>query len=47
MKKTPYEARTKYGFDRLMFGKAKKKSRPFYWMLFLLYLTVAILVGIW
>ena len=43
--KTPYENRTKYGIDRLVFGKAKRKYRPFYWVLFLLYLTAAIIIG--
>lgn len=43
--KTPYEARTKYGINRLVFGKAKKKSRVFYWILFLLYMFVGILIG--
>lgn len=42
--KTPYEARAKYGINRLMFGKAKKKTRIFYWVLFLLYMCVSIIM---
>lgn len=41
--KTPYEARTKFGINRLLFGKPRKKTRVFYWVLFLLYMFVAIM----
>ncbi len=42
--KTPYETRAKYGINRLVFGKAKKRTRVFYWVLFLLYMGVAIVM---
>ncbi len=41
--KTPYESRFKFGLDTFIFGKAKKKSRPFYWMLFVVYFFLAVL----
>ncbi len=44
--KTPYEARAKYGINRLVFGKVKKKARVFYWLLFFLYLFVGLVIGI-
>ncbi|MDF9798330.1 hypothetical protein OKW21_003593 [Catalinimonas alkaloidigena] len=40
--KTPYENRFKFGLDNYIFGKSKKKARPFYWLLFIIYLLLAI-----
>lgn len=42
--KTPYESRFKFGLDTYLFGKAKKKARPFYWVLFMVYLILAIVI---
>jgi len=42
--KTPYENRFKFGIDNFLFGKTKKKARPLYWVLFLIYLLVALLL---
>lgn len=44
--KTPYEVRAKYGINRMLFGKAKKKSRVFYWVLFIVYMIVAMIISI-
>jgi hypothetical protein len=41
--KTPYEKISKFGIDHYLFGKARKKSRAFYWILFVVYLGLAIL----
>lgn len=41
--KTPYEKISKFGIDDYLFGKARKKSRFFYWILFVVYLSLAIL----
>ncbi|WPP52751.1 hypothetical protein [Catalinimonas niigatensis] len=40
--KTPYESRFKFGIDNYLFGKAKKKARSFYWVLFVIYFLLAV-----
>ena len=42
--KTPYEKISRYGIDTYLFGKAKKKYRAFYWLLFLTYLLTSVLI---
>ncbi|MDF9797837.1 hypothetical protein OKW21_003100 [Catalinimonas alkaloidigena] len=42
--KTPYEKTFKYGFQRLLFGKTKKKVRNFYAILILLYIFIYLLI---
>lgn len=43
--KTPYELRTKYGLDRIMFGKAKKKYQGIYWAMLALMLALGLLLS--
>ncbi len=40
--KTPYESRTKFGIDRLIFGKVKKRSRKVYIILIAFYILMCI-----
>jgi hypothetical protein len=42
--KTPYEKISKYSLDHFLFGKAKRKYRSFYWLLFATYLILALLI---
>ena len=42
--KTPYEVRTKYGLNRIIFGKAKKKYQKLYWVMLAAMLLVGLLL---
>ena len=41
--KTPYELRTKYGLNRIIFGKAKRKYQGLYWIMLLLMLALGLI----
>ena len=41
--KTPYEVRAKYGLNRIVFGKAKKKYQKIYWLMLGLMLGIGLL----
>ena len=41
--KTPYELRKKYGFNRIIFGKSKKKYQKLYWFM----LASMLIIGLW
>ena len=43
--KTPYELRAKYGFNRIMFGKSKKKYQKVYWLMLALMMGVGLLIS--
>ena len=43
--KTPYEIRTKYGLDRMVFGKAKRKYQKLYWMVLATMLLIGLLLS--
>ena len=42
--KTPYELRAKYGLNRIIFGKAKRKYQGIYWIMLALMLTLGLLL---
>ena len=43
--KTPYEVRARYGLNRLIFGKSRKKAQKLYWLLLVLLLGVGLVIG--
>ena len=45
MMKTPYEVRTKYGLDRIVFGKAKKKYQKMYWIVLVTMLLIGLMLS--
>ena len=43
--KTPYEVRAKYGFNRIIFGKSKKKYQKLYWVMLAFMLALGLLLS--
>lgn len=43
--KTPYELRVKFGLNRIIFGKAKKKYQKVYWLMLAIMMVVGLMIS--